>query len=304
MPPPGQKIGINGVKSGGMIGKGGSACVYKCKVEAGEPKIPINAALKEFSVMAQRDPEAKEAQEVALNQLLMDMKECLLVLPPHPNLVKYYGVELAKGQLSGADRVLVTMEWVEGASKRPKMTLTNEKLAQHVAKCVLSAVVHLHTHGVTHDSLYLGNVFVTADVDHVDAPPIVKVTDHGIFKKVMLLNDPVGGAATTKQMPQYTAPEVFTDGNSYDPCKVDIWGVGVTLVELLTGHPPYYELDPTGKQNIMFKIVGSGKPPKYADGLSPKCVDFLNQCFNRDFNRRPDAVTLQKHEWLSSVIPE
>jgi serine/threonine protein kinase len=45
----------------------------------------------------------------------------------------------------------------------------------------------------------------------------------------------------------------------------DIWSVGCLIIELLTGSPPYYDLQP---MSALFRIVQDDQPP-LPDSLTP-----------------------------------
>jgi cell division control protein CDC15 len=38
------------------------------------------------------------------------------------------------------------------------------------------------------------------------------------------------------------APEIISSGGDQPTYKCDIWSLGCTVIELLTGNPPYYDL--------------------------------------------------------------
>ncbi len=57
----------------------------------------------------------------------------------------------------------------------------------------------------------------------------------------------------------------------------DVWSVGCLALELLTGAPPYFELQP---MSALFRIVADARPP-LPDTISPELRDFLLQCFNK-----------------------
>ncbi|GIQ90194.1 hypothetical protein KIPB_012902, partial [Kipferlia bialata] len=75
----------------------------------------------------------------------------------------------------------------------------------------------------------------------------------------------------------------------------DIWSVGSTAVELLTGKPPYFDMP---IMPAMYRIVSDEHPP-LPPGISPLCRDFLLQCFNKDPHTRSSASTLVKHRWIT-----
>ncbi len=57
----------------------------------------------------------------------------------------------------------------------------------------------------------------------------------------------------------------------------DIWSVGCLIIELLTGSPPYYDLQP---MSALFRIVQDSHPPM-PDGITPLLEDFLLKCFQK-----------------------
>ncbi len=57
----------------------------------------------------------------------------------------------------------------------------------------------------------------------------------------------------------------------------DIWSVGCLAIELLTGNPPYSELQP---MSAMFRVVQDAHPP-LPKGISQPMLNFLMQCFQK-----------------------
>ena len=78
----------------------------------------------------------------------------------------------------------------------------------------------------------------------------------------------------------------------------DIWSLGCTVIELLTGSPPYYTL---GSMQALFKMVDDPHPP-LPPNISPLCRDFLLKTFDKDFTKRPTATQLLAHEWIKQGI--
>lgn len=301
------KEGITAQKIGAIAGKGSHGVMYKCKLDHPDTKDSIAVALKEYSVPAQSSDEGKEVQEGAVIKLMETAQE-LLALAPHPNVLRYYGVEFVKGQTHRElDRVLITQDFVESSQSQRgiKGPIKDEDELKKIARGLVGAVAHLHGAGVTHDDIRPVNVFRSMTTgSNGEAPkeedlPAVLLTDYGLFKPVTMLFDPSTGQVTTQQKPQYAAPEIFTDGNDYDPFKVDVWAVGATLLEIHTGKPPYYELDPKGTGAIMFKIVNGRKPPAFGTEASAGFKALLEQCFTWSGDDRPSIEDIMEHEWLN-----
>lgn len=76
----------------------------------------------------------------------------------------------------------------------------------------------------------------------------------------------------------------------------DIWSVGCTIIELVTGNPPYFELD---AMPALFRIVQDDSPP-IPDNISPLLRDFLMTCFQKEPLLRSSAEMLLKHRWLTA----
>ena len=65
----------------------------------------------------------------------------------------------------------------------------------------------------------------------------VKLADFSIS---MLLNQDQGASTAG---PYWSAPEVLEDKTSVVTSACDIWSLGCTVIELLTGKPPYSDLN-------------------------------------------------------------
>ncbi|RKP08881.1 kinase-like domain-containing protein [Thamnocephalis sphaerospora] len=96
--------------------------------------------------------------------------------------------------------------------------------------------------------------------------------------------------------PNWMAPEVIElKGAS---TASDIWSLGCTIVELLTGKPPYWGLLP---MTTLFRIVEDDSPP-LPEEISPDLRDFLQQCFCKEPEERPTARELLESVWLREHI--
>lgn len=117
----------------------------------------------------------------------------------------------------------------------------------------------------------------------------IKLSDFGVshnLNAAQHLNTDVSGT------PNWMAPEVIQLLGA--STASDIWSLACTIVELVTGKPPYSELLP---MSAMFNIVMDRCPP-IPPRCSPELADFLTQCFAKDPLERPTARDLFGHVWL------
>jgi serine/threonine protein kinase len=111
---------------------------------------------------------------------------------------------------------------------------------------------------VIHRDIKGGNILVTLH-------GVVKLADFGVATKLSDAVKNISFAGT----PYWMAPEVIEmSGHITSAC--DIWSVGCTVFELLTGKPPRYNMDQFA---AMIKIVNDQMP--LPDDITPELRDFL-----------------------------
>lgn len=87
--------------------------------------------------------------------------------------------------------------------------------------------------------------------------------------------------------------------------KVDIWSLGVVIVEALTGMLPFVSDTPEGMMTAHSKHFSGEhysvalKQIKTSGQVSSDGLDFLSKVFQMDPNDRADAETLLHHPWIT-----
>ena len=93
--------------------------------------------------------------------------------------------------------------------------------------------------------------------------------------------------------PEFMAPDFY---NEYYTEKVDIWGFGMSVIEMITGKVPYSEKTPVQ----IYKAVSSGTLPSELDTITDtELRNFILLCLKEDPNERPSATELLEHEFLA-----
>eukprot|EP01124_Arcella_intermedia_P003841 TRINITY_DN12162_c0_g1_i1.p1 TRINITY_DN12162_c0_g1~~TRINITY_DN12162_c0_g1_i1.p1 ORF type:complete len:1451 (-),score=396.76 TRINITY_DN12162_c0_g1_i1:100-4452(-) len=180
----------------------------------------------------------------------------------------------------------IVLEYVENGSLADitkELGRFPEQLIVLYISQVLEGLDYLHSQGVIHRDIKAANILSTKKGG-------VKVADFGVSTRSTAPTTD----ASVQGSPYWMAPEII-EMNGASP-KSDIWSLGCTVIELLTGKPPYYDLD---QMPALFRIVQDDCPP-LPDGITPLCKDFLMQCFQKEPYLRQTAAQLLKHRWITS----
>lgn len=119
----------------------------------------------------------------------------------------------------------------------------NEALVARYVVKILEGLHYLHASDVVHCDLKAANILTTKNGN-------VKLSDFGVSLNLRAMEREIKDVAGT---PNWMAPEVIElKGAS---TKSDIWSLGCTVVELLTGRPPYADIANSMTGKISFSRV-------------------------------------------------
>ncbi|XP_015185018.1 PREDICTED: serine/threonine-protein kinase 10 isoform X3 [Polistes dominula] len=206
----------------------------------------------------------------------------------HPNVVELHEAYFIEGKL------WMLIEYCDGGAVDSIMVELEKALTEgqisYVCQHMVKGLAFLHKSKVIHRDLKAGNVLLTMAGG-------VKLADFGVSAKnkhTLQKHDTFIGT------PYWMAPEVvlcetFRD-NPYD-FKVDIWSLGITLIEFAQMEPPNHEMSP---MRVLLKIQKSDPPKLDQPGKwSKEFNDFIAKALIKDPSSRPTAEELLRHPFIS-----
>ncbi|XP_059842463.1 mitogen-activated protein kinase kinase kinase 4 isoform X1 [Hypanus sabinus] len=262
---------------GNKIGEGQYGKVYTCiNVDTGELM-----AMKEIRFQPNDHKTIKEtADELKIFEGIK-----------HPNLVRYFGVELHR------EEMYIFMEYCdEGTLEEVARLGLQEHVIRLYTKQITTAINVLHEHGIVHRDIKGANIFLTSS-------GLIKLGDFGCSVKLKNIAQTMPGEVnSTLGTAAYMAPEVITRAKGEGHGRAaDVWSLGCVLVEMVTGKRPWHEYEHNFQ--IMYK-VGMGHKPPIPERLSPEGKHFLSYCLESDPKHRWTASQLLDHPFVKVCCDE
>ncbi|KAL5984024.1 hypothetical protein ACLOJK_018126 [Asimina triloba] len=223
-------------------------------------------AVKEVSLLDQ----GSQAQQCILQ---LEQEIALLSQFEHENIVQYLGTDKEEAKL------YIFLELVtQGSLARlyEKYHLRDSQISAYTRQ-ILGGLKYLHDRNVMHRDIKCANILV-------DASGSVKLADFGLAKETSKLNM----LKSCKGSAYWMAPEVVNPRKTYG-LAADIWSLGCTVLEMLTRHHPYSQLE---WMTALYKI-GHGEPPPVPNSLSIEARDFIQKCLQVEPDDRPSAADLE-----------
>ncbi|XP_059179722.1 uncharacterized protein LOC131958613 isoform X2 [Physella acuta] len=206
----------------------------------------------------------------------------ILIKLKHKNIVKFHGFQRKEND------IILFLEYIKMGTLSTfikQHTRLNEGLTRQFTIQILEGVKYLHENNILHLDIKGTNILMVDESN-------IKLTDFGLST---ILNEE--GVEAERGTTRYMAPEMINcpDGRIFKHCcSLDIWSVGSTVVEMITGSPPN---STTTSVRVLFKIAMLQRP-KYELSMtaSKNLRDFLEKTFTPEAGQRPSAEDLLRED--------
>ena len=242
------------------IGTGGMSDVYKAKCHKLNRFVAVKVLKQEFS-----------ENENFVSKFRIEAQAAAGLM--HPNIVNVYDV----GEENGI--YYIVMELVEGITLKKyieKKARLSYKEAVSIAIQVSMGIEAAHNNHIIHRDIKPQNIIISKDGK-------VKVTDFGIAKAA------TSNTITSNVMGSvhYTSPEQARGG--YSDEKSDIYSLGITMFEMLTGRVPF-----NGETTVAIAIKHIQEempsPKEFVPEIPASVVSILLKCCQKSPDRRYQNV--------------
>jgi len=207
----------------------------------------------------------------------------------HPNIVKFFDCYYIDSLLwvvleyMGYGNLTAITD-LHLATASSHMELTEPHIANITAN-VLKSLSYLHNLHRIHRDIKTDNILLAETGE-------VKLADFGF---AIQLTEEKNKRKTVIGTPYWMAPEIIQN-QAYGK-EVDIWSLGIMLMEMAEGEPPYIKFS---QAKALFLISTQGAPNlKKPKNFSSEFKQFLSLCVTKEPAKRPSAIELLQHPFIA-----
>lgn len=203
----------------------------------------------------------------------------------HPNLCKYYGVEVlsAHNIIGEQERIEVgIMEYMDGGDFKSYIA-AHPGARDKLLVDVLNGLSYLHERGIVHRDLRGENILIRM----VDDKPVAKITNFRNSQAIGTSEDqPQALSGTIESIaPEQFNPEKYGIGGRI-ATNLDLWSFGLLLYETLDAVPLFGSRSAgVSAEQIMANILSDGYLAR-VEAVPPKYRNILRLCLVKEASKR------------------
>ncbi len=280
---------------GSIIGKGGMGVVFKGLSVSTKMPVAIKVLYREITFNISNIERERQSANIKIH---------------HQNLVEV----LDFIELDGIYHIITEFlegeslnKYLEGKSSEESGRRLSELECRAIIKSTLKGLAELHKNGIIHRDIDPSNIFLCHNGG-------VKIMDFGIAKITNEKRKSLTGIGIMIGKIHYSPPEQIKGESSIIGPSSDLYSIGITLYEMLTGHPPFnvtneFDLmrmqieDPIPANTLipdsLFKVIqkATEKDPKKR---FQSCGEFINAL---DFTNSVDNILpKKKKKWVPITL--
>ncbi|TMA11518.1 MAG: serine/threonine protein kinase, partial [Deltaproteobacteria bacterium] len=209
-----------------LLGEGGMGSVYMGEHPAIGSKVAIKMLHPRF-----------DADERIVERFFNEAKAVNVI--GHENIVSILDFNVADGR-----RHYFVMEFLHGRALQALVEAGTPLPLERVGPILLQccrALQAAHERGIVHRDFKPDNVFL---IDRSGRADFVKLVDFGIAKLTDSPNAHLTQTGTVMGTPAYMSPEQAAGESTID-ARSDIYSLGVTMFQMMTGKQPFAEAGPS-----------------------------------------------------------
>ena len=262
-----------------VIGKGGTSTVHKARIKD-TGKL---CAIKIFDLdILPENIEERILKEITSMQMLI-----------HKNIIDLYG------SILNDNKLWVIIQYFECGSVRSILNKQfpggfPEPIVGYILGEVLCGLKYLHLQHYLHRDIKAANILV-------NSVGKIVLCDLGITATLMGHGKLLSSRKTFAGSVCWMAPEVMDQTNGHIQ-SADIWSFGVTVIELVKGKPPYFDMTP---HKVVVAVITSGmqlldtKEDKKRFSIQIRKI--VAACVQKSPKRRPTADILSQPKFFKKT---
>jgi len=249
-----------------LLGEGGMGSVYMGEHPAIGSKVAIKILHPRF-----------DADERIVERFFNEAKAVNVI--GHENIVSILDFNVADGR-----RHYFVMEFLHGRALQALVEAGTPLPLERVGPILLQccrALQAAHERGIVHRDFKPDNVFL---IDRSGRADFVKLVDFGIAKLTDSPNAHLTQTGTVMGTPAYMSPEQAAGESTID-ARSDIYSLGVTMFQMMTGKQPFAEAGPSFGRILAAHLR---EPPPRPRAIAPEIPAELEEIILKTLEKNPD----------------